>query len=411
MNYLIEHPSKIVKGKVSLPASKSLSNRALIIQAICKEAFSISNLSQAKDTQVLKEALENISDTINTDDAGTSMRFLTAFFSIQKQEVVLRGSERMHERPIAPLVEALNSLGADISYLKKDGYPPLHIKKGNIQGGTIQLNSTISSQFISALLLIAPTLNGGLTIKLKGNLVSKSYLEMTLKMMTYFGIDYKWNSQKIHIKEQQYKAKDIRIENDWSAVTFWLEIVAIAEQAQIELNGICKNSWQGDVKALSIYSKLGVNYRFDNNQLILFKEPKKKPIKQLNLLKTPDLAQAICCTYAGLQQHLKITGLSTLKIKETDRISALQSELKKLGINTKITQNSILIKDFNKYVGIPFIKTYQDHRMAMSFAPLALSFGKLIIENVDVVKKSYPTFWEELEKVGFTIFLATDSNN
>ena len=283
---MIEHPSKLVKGKVSLPASKSLSNRALIIQAICNEAFSISNLSQAKDTQVLKEALENISDTINTDDAGTSMRFLTAFFSIQKQEVVLRGSERMHERPIAPLVEALNSLGADISYLKKDGYPPLHIKKGNIQGGTIQLNSTISSQFISALLLIAPSLNGGLTIKLKGDLVSKSYLEMTLKMMTYFGIDYKWNSQKIHIKEQQYKAKDIRIENDWSAVTFWLEIVAIAEQAQIELNGICKNSWQGDVKALSIYSKLGVNFRFDNNQLILFKEP-KKTYQTTKLIKNP----------------------------------------------------------------------------------------------------------------------------
>ena len=411
MNYLIEHPSKIVKGKVSLPASKSLSNRALIIQAICKEAFSISNLSQAKDTKVLKEALENFSNTINTDDAGTSMRFLTAFFSIQKQEVVLRGSKRMHERPIAPLVEALNSLGANISYLQKDGYPPLHIKKGNIQGGDIQVNSTISSQFISALLLIAPTLSGGLTIKLKGNLVSKSYLEMTLKMMAYFGIEYKWSSQTIQIKEQQYKAKDISIENDWSAVTFWLEIVAIAEQAQIELNGLCKNSWQGDIKALSIFSKLGVNYRFDNNQLILFKELKKKPAKQLNLIKTPDLAQAICCTYACLKHRLKIIGLSTLKIKETDRISAIQSELKKLGVDTKITQNSILIKDFCEYVGTPLIKTNQDHRMAMSFAPLSLRFGKLIIEDVDVVKKSYPTFWEELEKVGFTIFPVTDSNN
>lgn len=411
MNYLIEHPSKIIKGKVSLPASKSLSNRALIIKAICKEAFSISNLSQAKDTQVLKQALENFSNTINTDDAGTSIRFLTAFFSIQKQEVVLRGSKRMHERPIAPLVEALNTLGANISYLEKKGYPPLHIQKGNIQGGTIQVNCTISSQFISALLLIAPTLSGGLTINLKGNLVSKTYLEMTLKMMAYFGIEYNWNSQTIQIKEQKYQAKDIDIENDWSAVTFWLEIIAIAEKAHIKLNGLHKNSWQGDIKALSIFSKLGVNYQFDNNQLILFKEPKKRPNSQLNLIETPDLAQAICCTYAGLQKRLKLTGLSTLKIKETDRISALHSELKKLGINTKITQNSILINDFYEHIGTPLIETHQDHRLAMSFAPLALRFGKIIIEDVDVVKKSYPTFWEELQKVGFTIFPATDSNN
>ena len=411
MNYLIEHPSKLVKGKVSLPASKSLSNRALIIQALCKEAFSISNLSKAKDTKVLKEALKNSSNKINIDDAGTSMRFLTAFFSVQKQEVVLRGSERMHERPIAHLVEALNALGANISYLEKEGYPPLHIQKGNIQGGAIQVNSTISSQFISALLLIAPTLSGGLTINLQGSLVSKSYLEMTLKMMAYFGIKYNWSSQTIQIKEQQYQAKDICIENDWSAVTFWLEIVALAEKAQIELNGLYRDSWQGDIKALSIFLKLGVNYQFKNNHLILFKEPKQTPKIQLNVIETPDLAQAICCTYAGLQQQLEITGLSTLKIKETNRISALHSELGKLGINTKISQDSILIKDFNKHIGIPIIKTHQDHRMAMSFAPLTLCFGKLIIENIDVVKKSYPTFWEELEKVGFTIAPATDSNN
>jgi len=411
MNYLIEHPSKLVKGKVSLPASKSLSNRALIIQALCKETFSISNLSKAKDTKVLKEALENSSNKINIDDAGTSMRFLTAFFSIQKKEVVLKGSERMHDRPIAPLVEALNSLGANISYLEKEGYPPLHIQKGNIQGGTIQVNSTVSSQFISALLLIAPTVSGGLTINLQGNLVSKSYIETTLKMMSYFGIESNWSSQKIQIKEQQYQAKNICIENDWSAVTFWLEIVALAEKAQIELNGLYRESWQGDIKALSIFLKLGVNYQFKNNHLILFKEPKQTPKIQLNVIETPDLAQAICCTYAGLQQQLEITGLSTLKIKETNRISALHSELGKLGINTKISQDSILIKDFNKHIGIPIIKTHQDHRMAMSFAPLTLCFGKLIIENIDVVKKSYPTFWEELEKVGFTIAPATDSNN
>ena len=410
MNYLIEHPSKIVKGKIRLPASKSLSNRALIIQAICKEAFSISNLSEAKDTQVLKKALDTSSKTINIGDAGTSMRFLTAFFSIQKQEVVLRGSERMHERPIAPLVEALNALGANISYLEKEGYPPLYIQKGNIQGGTIQVNCTISSQFISALLLIAPTLPGGLTINLQGNLVSKSYLEMTLKMMSYFGIEYSWKSQTIYIKEQQYQAKDIYIENDWSAVTFWLETVAIAEKAQIELNGLCENSWQGDIKALSIFSKLGVNYQLDNNQLTLFKEPKKTPINQLNLIETSDIAQAICCTYAGLQKRLEVTGLSTLKIKETDRISALQSELKKLGVDTTTSKDSIIINEFNNHIETPIIKTHQDHRMAMCFAPLALRFEKLIIEDVDVVQKSYPTFWEELEKVGFTISLVADSN-
>ena len=411
MNYLIEHPSKLVKGKVCLPASKSLSNRALIIQALCKETFSISNLSQAKDTQVLKEALDNSRNIINIDDSGTSMRFLTAFFSFQKQEVVLKGSERMNERPIAPLVEALNALGANISYLEKEGYPPLYIQKGNIQGGTIQLNCTISSQFISALLLIAPKLSGGLTINLQGILVSKSYIETTLKMMAYFGIEYNWNFQKIQIKEQQYQAKNICIENDWSAVTFWLEIVAIAKKAQIKLNGLYKDSWQGDIKALSIFSKLGVNYQFKNNQLILYKEPKQIPKKQINLIETPDLAQAICCTYASLHKRLELTGLSTLKIKETDRILALQSELEKLGVNTKISQDSLQINNFNKFTGTPLIKTYQDHRMAMSFAPLALRFGKLIIKDIEVVKKSYPTFWEELEKTGFTIESVTDSNN
>jgi len=411
MNYLIEHTSKLAKGKINLPASKSLSNRALIIQALCKEYFSISNLSQAKDTQVLKEALKNCSNTINIDDSGTSMRFLTAFFSMQKQEVILRGSERMHDRPIGPLVEALNSLGANISYLEKEGYPPLYIQKGNIKGGTIQINGTISSQFISALLLIAPTLSGGLTIILQGNLVSKSYLEMTLKMMDYFGIEYNSNSQKIQIKEQLYQAKDIYIENDWSAVTFWLEIAAIAKKAQIKLAGLYKDSWQGDIKALSIFSKLGVSYQFKNNELVLFKDLQQKPENQLNLIETPDLAQAICCTYAGLKQQLEVKGLSTLRIKETDRISSLKSELKKLGVNTKISQESIIIEDFNKYIETPIIKTYQDHRMAMSFAPLALCFGKLIIEDVDVVKKSYPTFWKELEKIDFTITPATDSNN
>ena len=411
MNYLIEHPSKLVKGKIILPASKSLSNRALIIQALCKESFSISNLSHAKDTQILKEALENFSKTINIYDAGTSMRFLTALFSIQKQEVVLRGSERMHERPIAPLVEALNSLGANISYLEKEGFPPLHIRKGNIKGGTIQVNSTFSSQFMSALLLIAPTLSGGLRINLQGNLVSKSYLEMTLKMMAYFGIEYNWNYQTIKIKEQQYQAKDICIENDWSAVTFWLEIAALAKKAQIELNGLYKDSWQGDIKALSIFSKLGVSHRFNNNQLILFKDTNQTPKKQLNLIETPDLSQAICCTYAGLLQSVKLTGLFSLKFKETDRIVALQSELKKLGVYVKISQDTILIKEFKKHIGIPKIETHQDHRMAMSFAPLALCFGKLIIKDIDVVTKSYPSFWEELEKVGFTIVASIHSNN
>lgn len=411
MNYLIEHPEKLVKGNINLPASKSLSNRALIIQSLCKESFYISNLSEAKDTKVLEEALKSTTSEINIGDAGTSMRFLTALLGSKNQEVIISGSNRMHERPIAALVEALNTLGANISYLEKEGYPPLHIQKGNIQGGEITIDSGISSQFISALLLIAPTLKRGLTIKLKGELVSKSYLEMTLKMMAYFGIKYSWNSQTIQIKEQQYQSKDISIESDWSAASFWLEIVSLAKDANVNLIGLKKSSWQGDSASLDIFSKLAVDYHFEGNKLHLQKSENKHFTNDFDLVETPDLAQPICCTFAGLKRPLTLKGLSTLKVKETDRIIALQSELKKMGVNINIIQETIQINSFKNTSAIASIRTHQDHRMAMSFAPLSLIHDKVIIEDISVVEKSYPNYWEDLKKVGFKIKPLVHSNS
>ena len=385
MNYKVSHPTKTVECEIDLPSSKSISNRLLIIHSLCEDGFEIKNLSNSDDTTLLKNALNSSEKTIDISHAGTSFRFLTSFLSIQKgKEFVLTGSDRMKERPIKELVNSLQELGAKIEYLEKEEFPPLNIIGTEIDGGEIEIDGTISSQFISSLLLIAPILKNGLNLKIKGELVSKPYVLMTLKLMTEFGIKWTWKEDVIEINPQEYIAKDYKVESDWSAATFWFQIAALSEKCKIVLKGLNTESIQGDSKTMELFSELGVHSEFNNNTLILTKNKDISPGRTYNLINTPDIYQSLKCTLFGLNIKSQFTGIQTLKNKDTDRILAVETDLLKLN-SSKI------------------IETYNDHRMAMSFAPLCLKLGELQINNSDVVSKSYPNFWEDLKKGGFKI--------
>ena len=385
MNYKISHPTKVVNCEIDLPSSKSISNRLLIIKALCKEKFLIKNLSESDDTILLKNALNSKEKTINVSHAGTSFRFLTSFLSIQKgKEFILNGSDRMKERPIKELVNSLQGLGVKIEYLEKEDFPPLKIIGTEIDGGEIEIDGTISSQFISSLLLIAPNLRNGLILKIKGELVSKSYVLMTLKLMGEFGINWTWNKDVITILKQEYVAKNYTVESDWSAATFWFQSASLSEKCKIILRGLNEESIQGDSACKEIFKDLGVDSVFKNGNLILTKNKRISPSETYNLIETPDIYQSLKCTLFALNKGSEFTGIQTLKNKETDRIAAVENELLKL--NTP-----------------KIIETYNDHRMAMSFAPLSLKFGELQISNPGVISKSYPNYWKDLKKGGFKI--------
>jgi len=385
MNYKVSHPTKIVNCEIDLPSSKSISNRLLIIQALCKQNFEINNLSNSNDTNSLKNALNTTENTIDVGAAGTSFRFLTSYLSTQKErEFILTGTDRMKERPIQNLAAALQMLGAKISYLEKDGFPPLKIKGTTILGGEITIDASISSQFISSLLLIAPTLANGLILNISGNLVSKSYIQMTLRLMNEFGVNHCWDENKIVVNQQNYIGKNYTIEADWSAATFWFEIASLSDVCNIKLNGLQQNSIQGDAKAKTIFKDFGIAPVFKDNALTLTNNNNKNFQKAINLIDSPDMYQSLKCTLFALNKPTEIIGVSTLKDKETDRVTAVENELKKLS-TSKI------------------IETYKDHRMAMSFAPLSLKYGELTIKNSEVVSKSYPDFWQDLSRAGFII--------
>jgi len=385
MNYKISHPTKVVNCEIDLPSSKSISNRLLIIKALCKEKFLIKNLSESDDTILLKNALNSKEKTINVSHAGTSFRFLTSFLSIQKgKEFILNGSDRMKERPIKELVNSLEGLGVKIEYLEKEDFPPLKIIGTEIDGGEIEIDGTISSQFISSLLLIAPNLKNGLILKIKGELVSKPYVLMTLKLMGEFGINWTWNKDVITILKQEYVAKKYTVESDWSAATFWFQSASLSDNCNIKLNRLAENSIQGDKKVRIFFKDLGVDSVFKNGNLILTKNKRVSPSETYNLIETPDIYQSLKCTLFALKKGSEFTGIQTLKNKETDRITAVENELLKL--NTP-----------------KIIETYNDHRMAMSFAPLCLKFGELQISNPGVISKSYPNYWKDLKKGGFKI--------
>ena len=393
MNYKISHPTKVVECEIDLPSSKSISNRLLLIQALCKDSFTIENLSNSDDTKSLQKALNSTEEIIDIGAAGTSFRFLTSYLAtLVGKEFILTGSDRVKKRPIKYLVDALQKIGADISYLEKDGFSPLRIKGIELKGGEVSIDGGVSSQFISSLLLISPTLERELTLIISSEIVSKPYIEMTLKLMKQYGVSYTWIGNKIEIKSQIYVAKKCSIEADWSASSFWFQIASLSEKCNIKLNGLSENSIQGDKKVMDLFEELGVYSEFENNSLILTKSVNSSFPKAIDLLDNPDLYQPLKCTLFAKGVNAKFSGVETLKDKETNRIDAVEKELKKL-ISSKI------------------IETYKDHRMAMSFAPLCLNYGELQINDVEVVSKSYPNFWEDLQKGGFKINLLTDSNN
>jgi len=404
MKQLIIKFDKFKNNVITLNSSKSESNRLLIIQALSKEIINIKNLSNANDTIILKNLLNKNPNSIwNIEDAGTTMRFLTSFLSLKKNEVKITGSKRMEKRPIAILVNALNEIGAKIKYLKKEGYPPIYIKNKISQKiNSIQIKGNISSQYISSLLLIAPILKNGIKIKIIEPLYSKPYVEMTLSLMKNFGIKYKWNKNKIKISNQKYLSGSYKIESDWSAASYWYSIISINDHIRsLKLIGLRKNSFQGDKIIADIMKNIGVYTRFERDGISLIKNSNLESTKEINFKNCPDLAQTILVIAAVKKIKLKLKGLESLKIKETDRLIAMKKELKKIGCNFyEANDEWILEKRNNKLPKKLIINTYKDHRIAMSFASLSSKL-ELVIRDPEVVNKSYPNFWNDLESIGY----------
>ncbi|MEM9545672.1 MAG: 3-phosphoshikimate 1-carboxyvinyltransferase [Bacteroidota bacterium] len=400
-------------GSITLSGSKSISNRVLIIRALCEEPFEIVNLSDSDDTRTLQKLLSSEEYILDAHHAGTTFRFLTSYLAARKGENVLTGSERMQERPIKALSEALIEMGADISYTKNKGYPPLRIGSPaqNLKS-SIQLSADISSQYISSLLLIAPSLPQGLEITLVGEIVSRPYLEMTLRIMEYFGVQHKWNDQTIHVAPQKYKPKDFYVEADWSAASYYYIIAALAGEVDLTLKGLLKESLQGDSAIAEIGKAFGIHTQFLDREIRLTKN-EKSPVTnyEYNFIQCPDIAQSVSTMAAGMNIEVLFSGLQTLRIKETDRIAALQNELSK--VQVKLFQKRISEPSDMEYYFQdgqvtsgnypPAFSTYKDHRMAMAFAPLALLFP-IEIEDHMVVTKSYPNFWKDLETLGYMLW-------
>lgn len=407
MNIRLLHPNKeIFPFSVKLVSSKSESNRVLIIQALCKEVFSIENLSQAEDTLVLKHLLESNDKIKNCEQGGTTFRFLTAFFASTPCDVFLTGSSGMKERPVKILVDALCTLGANISYEEKQGFPPLHIVGKKLKGGKIAIDSSVSSQYISALLLIAPTLENGLEISFSGKRVSVPYIQMTLEIMRYFGIEYSVSENTLSINHQNYKAKSICIENDWTAASYWYSFAAIAKDAEIHIPNLKKNSLQGDAVLSAIYKTFGVETTFHQTGISIKKNKNicLPEFFQYDFSDCPDLAQTVAVTCAALNIPALLTGLETLHIKETNRLEAVCKELEKFEATTKNENNTLHIASgCKKHCKNVLINTYHDHRMAMAFAPLVLLYPQIEIENDKVIDKSYPSFWNDMAKAGIEV--------
>ena len=399
-------------AQLSITGSKSETNRLLLLRALYP-TIKLENTSNSDDSQVMLKAIQKqISEygqqttEIDIHHAGTAMRFLTAYFSIQEgKEVVLTGSTRMKERPIKILVEALNQLGADITYEENEGFPPIKIKGKRITKNKVSLPANVSSQYISALLLIAPKLENGLELTLEGEITSVPYINMTLALLNEIGVETSYVENKIKVNSHKTQnTKILTIESDWSSASYWYAVIALSEiGTKITLSSYKKDSLQGDAALVEIYKNFGVETVFDNNTIILHKVNNQKPeTLNLKINNSPDIAQTIAVTCFGLGVGCHLDGLHTLKIKETDRLEALKNELTKLGANVSVNNDSLKLEASNFIHSDVKIATYQDHRMAMAFAPLALKVP-ITIENADVVSKSYPTFWEDLEKFGFQI--------
>ena len=411
--YKLSAPKKL-DATVALPASKSISNRALIIYALSGGHIMPQNLSDCDDTEVIINAIRYMPDVIDIKAAGTAMRFMTAYLSLMRGTHTLTGTERMKKRPIKILVDALRSLGAEISYLEEDGFPPLSITGTKLTGAVLEMSGSVSSQYISAVLMIGPMLDKGLELRLTGDIISRPYIDLTLYMMNEFGADADWTSaDTITIKPVPYKTREYLIENDWSGASYWYEMMALMDNpdAKLMLTGLKDGSKQGDSVARYIFSMLGVKTVFESKTsrepqtVTITANGRCLPRLEYDFINSPDLAQTfvVTCAAKGVRFHFK--GLSTLKIKETDRIEALKKEMRKLGYVIESRNDSELIWDGETCEPQmeKGIDTYEDHRMALAFAPYALKSGEIIINNPQVVTKSYPHFWESLEEVGFKI--------
>lgn len=404
--YISDNPHP---ATLQVSGSKSISNRVLIIKALAGANFNIENLSDSDDTLYLDAALNSVNPTINVGMAGTAMRFLTALFAISSGERVLTGDSRMKQRPIKELVEALRILGADIHYEQKEGFAPLRIVGKPLEGGALTMSANISSQFISALLLIAPYLKKGLRLKLEGEVLSKPYILMTLELMREYGARYNWHENTIDVFPGAYLNKTTYIESDWSSVSYLYQIVALSKEAQIEVEYVNKNSLQGDSIVSEYYKQFGVQTVWAEHSVLLKKirDFSAPTYMEFDCTSTPDLAQTIAATAVGLGIHIKIKGLYNLPLKETDRLKALQTELKKCNCEVLVHNQSELeiIPSIEQDKLVLEFKTYKDHRMAMCLAPLALKFPQVIIDDAEVVNKSYKSYWDHLKNLSFDIHL------
>lgn len=411
MDVLLNIADKKIIGEVSLPTSKSISNRMLIINALSYSPFPVENLSDCDDSIVMNQVLQSDTNRFDIGHAGTAMRFLTAYLSKIVGEWHLTGSQRMQQRPISILVDALRKMGALIEYTGQEGYPPLKITGTALMGGLIELDGSISSQYISAILMIAPTVQGGVTLRLTNKITSRSYIEMTLSLMKKFGIKYQWTGNEIKIREQNYKPVKYSVEADWSGASYWYAMAALAETCDLRLKGLYLNSLQGDAVQASWYEKyFGIRSRQEGDTVRLTKI-RIEHVRELNLnfIENPDIAQTFVVLAIGKNLPFHFTGLKTLKIKETDRIAALKNECAKLGAKLIEPAEGELSWDGKIIEGLieeeTEIETYDDHRMAMAFAPIALSGKKIRIKDAMVVTKSYPSFYEDLRKVGFEVII------
>ncbi|WKN41034.1 3-phosphoshikimate 1-carboxyvinyltransferase [Tunicatimonas pelagia] len=404
MQYLhIHKPNSSVRTTVQLPASKSESNRALIIQALSEKEITLHNLSEARDTQTMQRLLQSNEPELDVLDAGTTMRFLIAYCTVKKLGKIIKGTPRMHQRPVRILVDALREIGADIQYLQEEGYPPVHVRGMTLDQSMkhVRMRGDVSSQYISALLMIAPTFNHGLLLELIGKVGSRPYISMTLSLMQHFGVSSIWeNKQAIRIEPASYLSGSYIIESDWSGASYWYSFIALAEHGEVLLKGLRKNSFQGDQAIVEIMENLGVQSAFESEGVRLVKQNNARDFSY-DFSDCPDLAQTVAVVCAAKGVHCTMTGLESLRIKETDRIAALQTELAKIGAKLDERGSSWKLIPSQEVVwpNELVIDTYDDHRMAMAFAPLVMK-SALTIENPDVVNKSYPRFWEDLQRAG-----------
>ena len=405
MNLLLQSKIASLQSSIQITGSKSETNRLLLLQALYP-SITLANTSNSDDSEVMQKALKGNQEVVDIHHAGTAMRFLTAYFAVNEgREVVLTGSQRMTERPIKVLVEALQQLGAQISYEKEVGYPPIRIKGQKITANKVTIPANVSSQYISALLLVAPKLENGIELTLVGEITSIPYIKMTLALLDEIGVETHFIGNTIIVKPLTIdpKPQTLTVESDWSSASYFFSLVALSNEASISLSSYKQSSLQGDSALVKIYEQMGVKTHFDENKMTLVKQPNFKFERlNLDLNNTPDIAQTIVVTCLGLGIGCHLTGLHTLKIKETDRLEALRIELTKLGAKISVTNDSLTLEATHHINSNVKIATYNDHRMAMAFAPLALKVP-IAIENAEVVSKSYPDFWEDLRSLGFEI--------